>query len=100
MDSIRVRRAQPGTSEISTQRRHGMKIMSVVGARPNFMKVGPVIQAITKHNEKAQWAVPVAPRIQHVLVHTGQHYDRRMSDSFFEDLELPVPDYHLGVGSG
>jgi UDP-N-acetylglucosamine 2-epimerase (non-hydrolysing) len=79
-----------------------MKIMSVVGARPNFMKVAPIIAAINAHNG-------LLPRgndrfdlqaIQHVLVHTGQHYDHLMSDSFFADLNLPRPDIHLGVGSG
>jgi UDP-N-acetylglucosamine 2-epimerase (non-hydrolysing) len=82
-----------------------MKVMSIVGARPNFMKVAPIIAAIRAHNAR------VAPRdlerwdgkpeaVDHVLVHTGQHYDRAMSGSFFADLGLPEPDYNLGVGSG
>ena len=66
-----------------------MKIMSVVGARPNFMKIAPIIRAIKKYQQ-----------IQSVLVHTGQHYDHQMSESFFEDLGIPRPDYNLGVGSG
>ena len=74
-----------------------MKIMSVVGARPNFMKAAPIIAAIRNHNDQAASA---SEFIQHVLVHTGQHYDQLMSDSFFADLELPKPDAHLGVGSG
>lgn len=72
-----------------------MKILSVVGARPNFMKVAPIIRAVREHNE-----VRTTPRIDHLLVHTGQHYDEAMSDRFFVDLGLPVPDVHLGVGSG
>jgi UDP-N-acetylglucosamine 2-epimerase (non-hydrolysing) len=72
-----------------------MKLIAVVGARPNFIKVAPVIQAIDKHN-----GVPGAKLIEHVLVHTGQHYDYEMSQVFFEDLKLDEPDIHLGVGSG
>jgi UDP-N-acetylglucosamine 2-epimerase (non-hydrolysing) len=70
------------------------------------MKVAPIIAAIRKHNDGTQ-AFPSPPEchdapapIQHVLVHTGQHYDRLMSDLFFADLNLPAPDVHLGVGSG
>ena len=66
-----------------------MKVLHVVGTRPNFMKVAPVIAALDQVAE-----------IRQVLVHTGQHYDPRMSGSFFEDPELPAPDYFLGVGSG
>jgi UDP-N-acetylglucosamine 2-epimerase (non-hydrolysing) len=83
-----------------------MKIMSVVGARPNFMKIAPFIAAIREHNKRAAGATfdPCLAAdyttIQHVLVHTGQHYDKLMSDSFFTDLNLPEPDIHLGVGSG
>jgi len=69
--------------------------MTVVGARPNFMKVAPIIGAIREHNE-----VNREPQINHMLVHTGQHYDAIMSDRFFSDLRLPKPDVHLGVGSG
>ena len=79
-----------------------MKIMSIVGARPNFMKVAPIISAIREHNERVASNSPdsAATMIQHVLVHTGQHYDRAMSDSFFTDLQMPDPDIHMGVGSG
>ncbi len=66
-----------------------MKIISVVGARPNFMKAAPVVLALRKH-----------PRIGQVLVHTGQHYDERMSEVFFRQLGMPEPDANLGVGSG
>lgn len=67
-----------------------MKLISVVGARPNFVKIAPIIAAIRQSSTG----------IEHLLVHTGQHYDYEMSQVFFEDLELPQPDYHLGVGSG
>ncbi len=67
-----------------------MKIISVVGARPNFMKIAPIHRAIQNSTFK----------IQHLICHTGQHYDEKMSKIFFEDLELPKPDYYLGVGSG
>lgn len=65
-----------------------MKIISVVGARPNFMKAGPMMKEFSKQKVNA------------LLVHTGQHYDFNMSDVFFRDLEMPQPDYNLGVGSG
>mgnify|MGYP001243206216 CR=1 FL=1 len=66
-----------------------IKIVNVVGARPNFMKMAPIIEAMN-----------ACPQVEHLLVHTGQHYDRRMSQSFFEDLGMPRPDIDLGVGSG
>ncbi len=66
-----------------------MKVLSVVGARPQFVKLGPVAQALARTGD-----------IEHVIVHTGQHYDAAMSDVFFEDLKIPAPDVHLGVGSG
>ena len=72
-----------------------MKILSVVGARPNFMKVAPFVQAIQKYNRTS----PKKP-IEHLLVHTGQHYDIRLSGSFFEDLNIPEPDINLEIGSG
>ncbi len=67
-----------------------MRILHVVGARPNFMKVAPIMAAMRKHPDC----------FQQTLVHTGQHYDYRMSQVFFEDLDLPEPDDHLEVGSG
>jgi len=70
-----------------------MKIISVVGARPNFMKVAPFIRAIQKKNVGKQV-------VQHLLLHTGQHYDDRMSQQFFEDLKIPEADINLGIGSG
>lgn len=82
-----------------------MKILIVVGARPNFMKAAPLLTAIQKHNEKAAALCAAGnpqadERIEKVLVHTGQHYDEALSKSFFIDLNLPEPDIHLGVGSG
>ncbi len=65
-----------------------MKTLVVAGARPNFVKVAPVLAALR------------AAGHQGLLVHTGQHYDPAMSDSFFRDLQLPEPDYSLGVGAG
>ncbi len=66
-----------------------VKIISVVGARPNFMKVGPLHRAFLEDD-----------RIQSVIVHTGQHYDERMSQVFFDQLGLPKPDHYLGIGGG
>lgn len=71
-----------------------MKIISVVGARPNFMKIAPFIRAIEKHNHTNKNI------IEHILVHTGQHYDMRMSEAFFTALEIPHPDINLEIGSG
>lgn len=71
--------------------------MNIVGARPNFMKIASIIDAINKHNGLIHHS---KFKIQHLLVHTGQHYDDSMSDSFFRDLNLPKPDIDLGVGSG
>lgn len=65
-----------------------MKILSVVGARPNFMKIAPLVRAL--HGRA----------VEHILVHTGQHYDHEMSQAFFEELQIPSPDLNLGVGSG
>jgi UDP-N-acetylglucosamine 2-epimerase (non-hydrolysing) len=72
-----------------------MKVIHVVGARPNFMKAAPILRAVERHNRSGE-----GPRIEQLLVHTGQHYDRAMSQDFFDDLGLPEPDLNLGVGSG
>jgi UDP-N-acetylglucosamine 2-epimerase (non-hydrolysing) len=71
-----------------------MKIISVVGARPNFMKIAPFIRAIETYNRSNGNVV------KHILVHTGQHYDDRMSKLFFEELGIPEADINLGIGSG
>ena len=67
-----------------------LKIINVAGARPNFMKVAPIVEAMRRRTHE------FAP----LIVHTGQHYDEQMSDAFFRDLGLPKPDVYLGVGSG
>ncbi len=72
--------------------------MSVVGARPNFMKIAPFAAAIRRHNESFSKEDDHG-RIQHILVHTGQHYDIDMSDAFFRDLGIPDPDVNMEVGS-
>ncbi|MDX8398102.1 MAG: UDP-N-acetylglucosamine 2-epimerase (non-hydrolyzing) [Mariprofundaceae bacterium] len=64
-----------------------MKIVTILGARPQFIKAGSVSREIAKH-----------PDIQEVIVHTGQHYDANMSDVFFEEMQIPQPDYTLGIG--
>jgi UDP-N-acetylglucosamine 2-epimerase (non-hydrolysing) len=66
-----------------------MKIMTIVGTRPNFMKAAALVDEIKNHNE-----------IEHLLLHTGQHYDAEMSRLFFDELQLPKPDINLEVGSG
>src|SRR5207249_2018953 len=64
-----------------------VRILSVVGARPNFMKLAPVDRELAKRRD-----------LEHVIVHTGQHYDPDMSDLFFEELWIPAPDYLLAEG--
>jgi UDP-N-acetylglucosamine 2-epimerase (non-hydrolysing) len=66
-----------------------MHILHVVGARPNFMKAAPVLRALAEFAE-----------VKQTLVHTGQHYDAAMSEIFFRQLEIPEPDFNLGIGSG
>lgn len=72
-----------------------MKVVDIVGARPQFIKLAPILRAVERHNQDH----PDNP-IHEVLVHTGQHYDYEMSQVFFDELGLKSPDYHLGVGSG
>ncbi|MET2984704.1 UDP-N-acetyl glucosamine 2-epimerase [Aureibaculum conchae] len=67
-----------------------MKLDIIAGARPNFMKIAPIIEQLEK----------VKSRIQYRLIHTGQHYDKKMSGSFFEELGIPDPDVNLEIGSG
>ena len=66
-----------------------MKIILVAGARPNFIKMCPLVNALKKSGE-----------FELVIVHTGQHYDEEMSEIFFDQLSIPKPDYNLGVGGG
>lgn len=75
-----------------------MKIVYVVGARPNFVKIAPLMAAVTERTDAERRAGRAGA--DQVLVHTGQHYDRRMSELFFEQLSIPRPDVNLGVGSG
>jgi UDP-N-acetylglucosamine 2-epimerase (non-hydrolysing) len=98
-----------------------MKIISVVGARPNFMKIAPFIKAIEEYNKSINArnaptnpplpaggeleGASLPPRgsrrgLLHLLIHTGQHYDDRMSRAFFESLGIPEADINLGIGSG
>jgi UDP-GlcNAc3NAcA epimerase len=72
-----------------------MKIVTIVGARPQFIKAAAVSRAIEKHNSEGG-----RPKIREILVHTGQHYDDNMSARFFRELEIPEPDVNLNVGSG
>ena len=67
-----------------------LKVINVVGARPNFMKVAPIVEAMKRREQQ----------FTPLVVHTGQHYDSLMSEAFFRDLNLPEPDFYLGVGSG
>jgi UDP-N-acetylglucosamine 2-epimerase (non-hydrolysing) len=75
-----------------------MKLMSVVGARPNFMKIAPFVRALKRENDLRKQGNRT--QIEHILVHTGQHYDERMSANFFDSLDIPRPEIDLGVGSG
>ena len=68
-----------------------LKILTILGARPQFIKAGAISREIKKQKEEGK-------RLKEIIVHTGQHYDRNMSDVFFEELHLPKPDYWLGVG--
>jgi UDP-N-acetylglucosamine 2-epimerase (non-hydrolysing) len=78
-----------------------MKIMSIAGARPNFMKLASIARAADSFNLEADKSGHDNPsRIHHVIVHTGQHYDEKMSKTFFDELEIPKPDINLEVGSG
>ncbi|MFX0197120.1 MAG: UDP-N-acetyl glucosamine 2-epimerase, partial [Candidatus Hodarchaeota archaeon] len=73
-----------------------LHLILVAGARPNFVKIAPLIRAIEKQNRSLAWS---RTRIQYLLLHTGQHYDVEMSEAFFRGLELPKPDINLEVGS-
>jgi len=78
----------PPTSRPNSTR--PIRLLAVAGARPNFMKIAPIMKVLAERSE----------RFEPILVHTGQHYDQAMSDSFFRDLGIPEPDVNLGVGSG
>jgi UDP-N-acetylglucosamine 2-epimerase (non-hydrolysing) len=74
-----------------------LKFLVIAGARPNFMKVAPIIQQIRSHSADA---ANRGMQLEYRLIHTGQHYDEKMSDIFFTDLGIPAPDMNLAVGSG
>jgi UDP-N-acetylglucosamine 2-epimerase (non-hydrolysing) len=74
-----------------------LKLILVVGARPNFMKIAPLVHEISRRNGSHNRG---DVEIEYLLVHTGQHYDVKMSDAFFRDLNIPQPDFNLEVGSG
>lgn len=73
-----------------------MKIATIIGARPQFIKAAAISRAIAGHNLLA----PDALHLTEIIIHTGQHYDEEMSDIFFRELEIPAPAYNLGIGSG
>ena len=82
-----------GKSLIVNFKVKNLKIDLIAGARPNFMKIAPIIDAIRKAQKDGE-------DINFRLIHTGQHYDKNMSDSFFEQLGIPQPDVNLGAGGG
>lgn len=71
-----------------------MRLLSIIGARPQFVKIAPFARAIEQRKARGQ------NDLEHILVHTGQHYDAAMSDVFFAELDLPEAHFNLGVGSG
>src|SRR4051812_4359441 len=75
--------------QVRRGRSHRMKILTVIGARPQFIKAAVVTRLLQAR-----------PGVEEVLVHTGQHYDENMSDVFFQELEITRPAHHLGIGSG
>jgi UDP-N-acetylglucosamine 2-epimerase (non-hydrolysing) len=78
------------SSPVRAQGAEKIRLLAVAGARPNFMKIAPLMRVLTSRPD----------RFEPILVHTGQHYDEAMSESFFRDLGIPEPDVNLGVGSG
>ena len=74
-----------------------IRLLLIAGARPNFMKVAPLIKCIRAPSAKS---TPKSGSLEYKLVHTGQHYDAKMSDVFFGELGIPAPDINLEVGSG
>lgn len=77
-----------------------MKICTIVGARPQFIKAAAVSRAITVHNRNVSRLTLDSSHLTEILIHTGQHYDEGMSSIFFQELEIPEPKYNLAIGSG
>ena len=75
-----------------------MKILTILGARPQFIKAGSVSRAIFEYNKSALENGKNSKRINEIIVHTGQHYDANMSDIFFYEMKIPKPNYFLGIG--
>lgn len=73
-----------------------IKIVTIIGARPQFIKAAPVSRALTRHNTKAAGR----DQIQEIILHSGQHFDSNMSDVFFRELNIPAPKYNLGIQAG
>jgi UDP-N-acetylglucosamine 2-epimerase (non-hydrolysing) len=96
MDAGRTRKKERGPHDTGSGSKK-LKIVVVAGARPNFMKVAPLIKAFDAHNRQRG---NERSGIEYLLIHTGQHYDVEMSGTFFKELGLPQPDISLGVGSG
>jgi len=80
--------------EIKMNSKKTIKIVSIVGTRPNFIKLAPVSSAIEEHNKNSN------RQIKEVIIHTAQHYDDNISKIFFKELNIPESHYNLGVGSG
>ena len=72
-----------------------MKIVTVIGARPQFIKAATLSRVISLHNSQ-----PENPAIEEKIIHTGQHYDPNMSENFLKELDIPRPCFHLNIGSG
>jgi len=72
-----------------------LKIITIIGARPQFIKAAPVSRAIAEHNRLTSHS----SLLTEVIIHTGQHFDADMSDVFFKELNIPKPDYNLGINS-
>src|SRR5262249_26384698 len=87
----------PAAPTVPAAHARALRVLVVAGARPNFMKVAPLLRRISAYNAIVSG---VATHVDARLVHTGQHYDRDMSEFFFRALGIPQPDYNLGVGSG
>ena len=73
----------------------GMKIVTIVGARPQFIKAAAISRALRERRQAVGAGAPVER-----IVHTGQHYDRNMSEVFFEEMDIPKPDYNLEIAGG